>query len=77
MAERQIDRDVYSGWISGMRLTSGIEIWWRKDLRSIPKVFLIDAYEVSCRARADKVYPSPFGDSPQLIGSPAPGRYQD
>jgi hypothetical protein len=21
--------------------------WWRKDLRSIPKVFLIDAYEVS------------------------------
>jgi len=21
--------------------------WWRKDPRSIPKVFLIDAYEVS------------------------------
>jgi len=27
-------------------LTSGIE-FGRKDLRSIPKVFLIDAYEVS------------------------------
>jgi hypothetical protein len=30
---------------------------WRKYLRLIPKVFLIDAYEVSCRARADKVAP--------------------
>jgi hypothetical protein len=29
-----------------MPSTSGIE-WWRKDLGSIPKVFLIDAYEVS------------------------------
>jgi hypothetical protein len=28
---------------------------WRKDPRPIPKVFLIDAYEVSCRARTDKV----------------------
>jgi hypothetical protein len=31
---------------AGIGSTSGIE-WWRKDLRSIPKVFLIDAYEVS------------------------------
>jgi hypothetical protein len=32
-------------------------IFGRKYLRPIPKVFLIDAYEVSCRARADKVAP--------------------
>jgi hypothetical protein len=30
----------------GISVTSGIGMW-RKDLRSIPKVFLIDAYEVS------------------------------
>jgi hypothetical protein len=39
------------------RSTSGTGFFWRKYLRPIPKVFLIDAYEVSCRARADKVAP--------------------
>jgi hypothetical protein len=33
-------------YFRGISVTSGIGMW-RKDLRSIPKVFLIDAYEVS------------------------------
>jgi len=39
-------KDVDLEWISGMRFTSGIELV-EEDPRSIPKVFLIDAYEVS------------------------------
>jgi hypothetical protein len=51
--------------------TSGIEIG-RKDLRSIPKVFLIDAYEVSWRARADKVTLRRMAICPNNLGPPLP-----
>ncbi len=45
-------------------------IEWRKDLRSIPKVFLIDAYEVSWWAWADKVTPRRAAIRPYKVGPP-------
>ena len=45
---------------------------WRKDPRSIPKVFLIDAYEVSWRARTDKVAHRHLAIRPNELGPPLP-----
>jgi hypothetical protein len=44
--KKQKEKNVSAAWKSGMRFTSGIELV-EEDLRSIPKVFLIDADEVS------------------------------
>ena len=44
----------------------------RKDPRSIPKVFLIDAYEVSWRARTEEVIPRQLAMRPKNLGPPFP-----